>query len=103
MAELTLQDHIDNVSDEFDFPRVYRVMQHLNWQWANTEGGTPTIGEMRRLVRKLMKDAYNDCIRYGYDEYTIGTGGFEAYYNKEYEFFEVKFVVCEWRTDYRNE
>lgn len=100
---MTIDDHIDNMMDEFDFPRVYRVMSYLNWQWFNAEDGVPTIGEMRRLVRKLMRDAYNDCIRYERDEYTIGTGGFEVSYNHEHDFFDVKFVVTEWRTDYRNE
>lgn len=97
---MTIDDHIEEVMDEFDFVRVYQAMHHLGWVWATAVDGVPTIGEMRRQVRKLMKMTYNDAHKFGEDEYTVGTGGFEVYYNKKHDFFDVKFVLTSWRTDY---
>ena len=97
---MTIDEHIHEVMDELDFQRIYRAMLHLNWQWASAEDGVPNIPEMRKQVRKLMKTAFEDCFRYKEDRYTIGTGGFEVTYDRECDFFDVKFVLTEWRTDY---
>lgn len=86
-----LQEHIDEVMDWFDFDRVYRCMTALGWTWHDE--GVPDIPVLRATVRRLMKDAY------GLDEGgVVSTGGLWVKYDKEYNYFDVKFVVTDWDT-----
>ena len=68
-------DSIENILDEYDFQRVYCVMEALEWHWSTAEYGLPSIAELRRQARGLLEDVYryedSACI-------TMGCGGFEA-------------------------
>jgi hypothetical protein len=97
---MTIDDHINEVMDNLDFYRIWRTMEHLNWVWFSAENGVPSVPELRKQVRKLMNDVYKDCRRYSYNPYTIGTGGFQVTYDKEWDTFDVKFVLSEWTMDY---
>lgn len=48
---------IDEILDEFDFERVHKVMVALNWEWC---GEVPTIAELRREARRLLRDCANN-------------------------------------------
>ena len=60
----------------------------LEWVWYSTEDSIPTISELRKSARRLLRDAYNGSSNFR------ATGGFEA------QVFEdgisLKFVVSEW-------
>ena len=61
---------IDNILDEFDFEKVHKVMEFLEWRWSNA---VPTIADMRRLARNLLKECAES------DMLAIATGGFQVH------------------------
>lgn len=89
---------IENILDDYDFQRVQKVMEALDWHWVNAEwGGVPSIGALRRQARGLLEDVYHHtpspfCM--------VGTGGFEATRTMETgdlnKYLSLKFVVSEW-------
>jgi hypothetical protein len=83
---------IEDILDEFDFAKAQEVMECLQWVWHDAEHGVPTIGQMRKQARYLMKS----CI--GHHTFTTATGGLhvhkETYSEKPY--YRLQFVVTEW-------
>jgi len=65
-------NEIDEILDEFDFEKVHKVMTALDWEWYSTDG-VPSIAELRREARRLLKDLVNGRHQ------SISTGGFTAY------------------------
>ena len=68
-----IQNKIDEILDNFDFVKVHKVMEHLDWKWS-TENGVriPTIQELRVEARGLLKSTIKENIS------CISTGGFHA-------------------------
>jgi hypothetical protein len=66
-----IQEQIDEIMDSFDFERVQKIMEALNWQWH--EEGVPDIYTLRTEARKHLKQA---AAIGG----TSGSGGFTAIY-----------------------
>ena len=68
-------DSIENILDEYDFQKVQKAMEALEWHWSTADDGLPSIAELRRQARGLLEDVYHHsdttCI-------TMGCGGFEA-------------------------
>lgn len=87
------QEAIDEIMDNFDFDKVFRVMKFLEWGWMDY--GVPSVSDLRGTARVLLKE----CIKSKSD---VSTGGLCAYY---YEFdgigviLKLKFVVEEWDWD----
>ena len=54
---LDVDEHINTIIKEFDFEKVHKVMTFLNWTWAFSTGGAPSIRELKRESRKLLKEA----------------------------------------------
>lgn len=79
------QEKLDEVMDYFDFGRVVKVMEALDWEWA-FEDFTLEEPYIRNVVRGLIKRAFKD----GH----INTGGFDIKYSDD--FLCVKFVAAEW-------
>lgn len=104
----TIDQHIEEVMDEFNFNKVKEVMDIMDWQWSRTinpDGvGVPEISTMRKLVREMMWDLY---IKYSYRSNTnvfSSTGGFHVLYIKGndelgmWDRFKVSFEVANWDT-----
>lgn len=87
---MTLQEHIDDVMDWFDFEKVHKMMKAVDWKWGSIEG-VPDIPDLRQFVRKAMKKAY--------EQGHYITGGFDIRYNKEYDAFTVQFIGANWETN----
>ena len=66
---------IQNIMEDFDFKRVHDVMEHLDWKWAMTKYGTPTLDELKSEAKRLLIEA---CI----ERNCIATGGFRAVYEE---------------------
>lgn len=84
---------IDEVMREFNFERVSKTMQSLDWRWSITSGGRiPSLVEIRTLARQLLLDAIE---RKG----LASTGGFEASYSETpvVPSLKLRFIVEEWR------
>ena len=85
---------IDNILDEFDFDKVHRVMEFLNWGW--TDGShpleIPTTGQLRKRARTLMKGLI------GEEDGGTASGGFwitKKTFDGE-PFYRLQFVVSSW-------
>ena len=66
---------IQDILEDFNFQKVHDVMKQLDWKWAMTTYGVPTIDELKREAKRLLIDA---CI-----EHTcVATGGFRAVYEE---------------------
>ena len=64
---------IEDLLDEFDFNKVHRVMQALNWRWAGIDG-VPEVPDLRRQARDLLRH-----IAEAKNVRSVSTGGFTAY------------------------
>ena len=74
---------VDEILEEFNFERVQTVMFKLNWQWAMTAHGIPTIEELRETAERLLRQAAECRLgQYGNSYWELGiinaTGGFQA-------------------------
>ena len=75
-----LDDDVDakikSILNHFDFNRVKKVMDVLNWKWASScsKNGVPDINEIRKLATRLLIDT---CV----EKQNISTGGFRAVYD----------------------
>ena len=64
---------IQDILEDFNFQKVHDVMEQLDWKWAMTKYGVPTIDELKSEAKRLLIDA---CV-----EHTcVATGGFRAVY-----------------------
>ena len=67
---------IQDILEDFNFQKVHDVMKQLDWKWAMTKYGVPTLDELKSEAKRLLIDA---CV-----EHTcVATGGFRAVYEAE--------------------
>lgn len=91
---MTEEQIIEDILDEFDFDKVHKVMEFLNWTWVSRESPNipPTVGQLRKKARSLM--LY--CLNKG--DQSIATGGF--WVTKRIlggtPFYRLQFVVSSW-------
>lgn len=79
---------IDEIMDWFDFERVAKVMEFLNWKWVSAEDGVPSIGEIKKSARRLLKEAIKN-------KTSIATGGFKVTYIPKDDYILLEFVLSE--------
>ena len=89
MVELTEEQRnsIDEIMDNFDFSRVKKTMDALEWEWYGT--GIPTESEIRSEARRLLKDCLKR--RCGY----LSTGGFTVEYKSCTSELSLRFEIGE--------
>jgi len=98
-----LEYMIEDILNEFDFDKVERAMEALNWKWR---GETPTLYDLReealRLLRGAAKSRLGDFKDTHHDVAIINAcGGFEAraYCNEDktkITGLDLVFVVTSW-------
>ena len=97
-----LQERMDEVMDWFDFEKVQKVMDFLDWQWFSVSG-VPTIPDMRQYVRKSMREAYEAVIFGDTNKGFNSSGGFSVKCERDPKdnviFFHVTFELTNWTTD----
>jgi len=88
-----VEEQIDDIMDDFDFDKVHKIMEFLNWEWITDEDGTqvPYISDLRKRARSLLRIAAKEG---GFH----GSGGFTAHCQKGYSEEENKSFV--WLTLY---
>ena len=100
------QKEIDEVIKEFNFEKVHKTMQVLDWKWYHPgEDGTkvPTFNEIKTRAKTLLQEAAESAVLTK-DEYVIGTGGFRAeakYYPKQegkksFLWVRLAFILEDW-------
>lgn len=87
---------IEKVIENFDFVKVHKVMESLNWTWVTKKKKKkkkkiPSIKKMKKHVREL----YEDCKKNKLD--CCSSGGFEVSIWEEdgEEIINVKFILEE--------
>lgn len=86
---------IDNIMDNFDFNRVAKCMEVLEWKWCDVEG-IPTEPDIRKSARKLLNNIKEEFTS---NRYSIAAGGFvvTAWYNKgKLDDMELLFYIASW-------
>lgn len=80
--EPTLQDLVNPVLEGFDFDKVQRVMQVVDWKWAFTRSNgslsVPSVDDLKDRARVLLESAIR---QYQYNDeypYIVATGGLYA-------------------------
>lgn len=97
----TIQILVDDMIDSFDFQRVHRVVQCVDWKYAKPDGTLiiPEISDLKRVARSCLRNAYRYSLKYGDDASVVGSGGFEAQYfpalEKEGPMFRLRFILSE--------
>lgn len=88
---------VEDLLDEFDFHRVQKAMEALEWNYYDSIDKIPSIGELRRMARGLLNRAYTSPDS---PTYFISSGGFEAvrymYVGDNTKYITLKFVVTDW-------
>ena len=98
----TLEEHIEEVGDWFDFNKVKKVMNYLDWKWGSN---IPEIAEMRQSVRKCMRELHTKYADVKTCNVSTGSGGFDVRYvkgiyeSKPFDTFYVAFNLTTWDTE----
>ena len=109
-----IQDIIDDIIDNFDFEKVHKVMEFLNWQyWDDSVKGqhVPDIHELRAAARRRIKDALREIEKTNQLRMTYDSGGFVATVEidpdnienedlKKHIFISLSFVLEGWNNYY---
>lgn len=109
-APISREECNKDILKNFDFAQVETMMRSVNWEWANSEAGIPTVDELRSEAERLLNDAWKDLDTkeydaYGWREWTVATGGIEVWVcegNEKNDFqrlADLKFVGEEWRVE----
>jgi len=71
----TTKEQIDEIMDYFDFAKVRRVMEFLDWGWSDSNGGLeiPSEYQLRKKARSLLQQ-----VAESEEEKSIMCGGFVA-------------------------
>jgi len=90
-------EQVEDLLDEFDFDKVKKVMDCLEWVYFDSPDKQVTIGELRRQARRLLEYGFNAAPSPAY--YTA-SGGFEVtrhmFPGDPAKYLALKFVVTEW-------
>lgn len=99
----SLKEMRDNIMQEFDFEKIHRVMEALEWGWAVSGDFTtrvPETSEIRREAKRLMDEVIKQYAETGETWCGVATGGFdvELMVNKDDGLpdLTLRFVVEEW-------
>ena len=88
---MTEEEIIEDILDEFDFQKVHKAMELLEWKWGMPPA-YPSIGELRKTARSLLK-----CL-IPHEAGSTATGGFHA--DKRTidgdPFYKLSFVLTSW-------
>ena len=79
----------------YDFERVHKAMEALNWEWSSSLNRVPSIDEIKEHAVNLLISCYQQSEK-NKEDCIMATGGFEAYsyYKEDGEIdFELKFVI----------
>jgi hypothetical protein len=97
-------EEVEDILDEFDFVKVQKVMEFLEWKWCQAEEGVPRLGELRKSARRLLNEVHYKASKgLPGDEVMLATGGFKAKATK-YDspngalkvYMELTFEVTSW-------
>lgn len=87
---------IESILENFDFEKVRKVMDFLNWTWVDNE--VPSTYKLINSAKKRLEEAYDASIREN-QNYFINSGGLKAsaiWEEGQVIFLELEFVLTSW-------
>jgi len=92
-----LNARIEYILNNFDFHKVHKAMEILNWRWVTCdEDEAPPITKLREEARRLLEEVYKMKTKQSIN-YT-GCGGFNVSYDKKYDVLTLNFCIEEWES-----
>ncbi len=90
---------ISEIIENFNFERVHKVMEFLNWTWWDSEN-VPTIGGLVLSAQSRLSETFDRCNSLK-ENTTTGSGGFfvRAEYNEKEggcDYLKLTFQLNEW-------
>ena len=70
-----VREKIRDIMEDFNFQKVHNVMKTLDWKWAMSKYGVPTIDELKHEAKRLLIEACGE-------KTCVATGGFRAVYEE---------------------
>lgn len=93
---------IDGILENFDFDKVKKVMDFLDWTWATLPepNSVPTHYQLINSARKKLEEVYDKSMEKKDDSYYY-SGGLKAFaeYNKEIgkvDYLQLDFILTTW-------
>ena len=68
-----MEELIDKIIENFNFEKVHKVMQTLNWGWMRSDVEVPSVGQLVLCAKELLQDVSKKNVGT-----SISTGGFKA-------------------------
>lgn len=93
---------IEYILDYFDFVKVQKVMECLDWKWRDSPD-TPTIPELRIHAREQLREVVANYKKDRSYKFVICGGFKSSIYDEEPDgdiVLELEFVVTEWDSCY---
>lgn len=87
--EYKIRDNFSEALERFDFEKVYRVMDYLNWRWGG-DNHAPSLVQMIEMVKELFECAIKDFK----ETLCVSSGGFRVRIYEKGR-VEIQFVVGE--------
>ncbi len=92
---------ISSLMEEFDFDRVYSIMELIWWVWAMPDGAKmPNVEEMKEFVGKHLKETC-DRAKLEWDDCSTSCWWFDFYVSMldwKVSEIELKFIPVQWFT-----
>lgn len=93
---------IEGILENFDFDKVRKVMEFLNWTWAilPEPNSVPSTYQLIKSAKQRLEEAYEYAMDNKRDGYSH-SGGLKAFaeYNKKtgvVDYFELEFILTSW-------
>jgi len=97
--ESFLDQSLNDIMSNFNFDKVQKVMEFLNWTWTYSENPIPCVRELKECASRLLVECYDHCIK-NQTRFETGTGGFivRGFYDGENNkvFLKLVFSLAEW-------
>ena len=78
--EISIDQVIEEILENFDFDKVHKVMEALDWKWVGggTQDGVPSVYRLIKKAEELLKDCVNEIEHRNTNTLVLSTGGFKA-------------------------
>lgn len=96
--DIDLTVSIEETLDNFDFDKVLRTMEALEWKWYfRGDMLSPNLTDLENTSRYLIDKAAFASFR-SKQPYTVGTGGFYATVDASDRYVKIWFEVASWES-----
>lgn len=99
------QKMIDECMDYFNFEKVHKVMEFLDWKWGNVnitgKAEVPSIPELRQSARRYLRTVIEEGKHE--EQYFTFSGGLKATAYRDagkLTHLDLEFVLTDWSVDH---